>query len=101
MKAARVKRLEQSQSSRFFSLSWREANNGVAIKESSYLLDLLQKLNREPMYSEFIIGGKHLIIDPEDRAIVDRIDGDKLYLAGLDKPHRQTVGIKWGTNESK
>lgn len=102
MRETRVTKLEHRiKSKRFFSLSWRQANKGVAVKECSHLLHLLQKLNREPIYSEFIIGGKHILVNPLDRDIVERIEGGLLYLVGLQEPLQETVGIKWGTNETE
>lgn len=88
-------------SKRFFSLSWREANKGAAIKECSHLLLLLQKLNKEPIYSEFILGGKHILVNPLNRDIVERIEGDNLYLVGLQEPLKKTISIKWTTNETE
>ena len=102
MRQPRILKLEHRlKSKRFFSLTWREANKGVAIKECSHLLHLLQKLNREPVYSELLLGGKHILVNPLDRDIVERIEGELLYLVGLKEPLKETVGIKWGTNETK
>jgi hypothetical protein len=63
---------------------WRPEGGKIVIYDSPFILDKLKELNREIVYSPYIWGG--VFIDPEDKDIIDRIEGRLLYLKGIKKP---------------
>jgi hypothetical protein len=94
MRKARLEKLElKTKTKTLTGLSWRYATEGVAIRENNHLLNLLQSLGRKPIYSDIMIGGLHILIDPKDRTIIERMEGESLYLVGLNEPHQETPPI--------
>ncbi len=63
---------------------WRWEKGKIGIIECSFILDKLKELNRDIVYSPYI--WKAVFIDPEDKEIIDRIEGRLLYLKGMREP---------------
>jgi hypothetical protein len=79
---------------------WRPEEGKLAIVATSFIIDRLKSLNREIVYSPYIF--KAVYVDREDRDIVDRIEGNNLYLKGLKNPiwgMPEIIWVKTGKNE--
>jgi hypothetical protein len=89
MNKIRVKKLEDK-AERLIDTSlnlphvWRWEEGKVAIYPSPFILDRMKELNREIIYSPYI--WKAIFLDPQDKEIIDRIEGIDLYLKGVKKP---------------
>lgn len=89
MNKARVVKLEDKAEtllgkSKTLPYVWRIEEGKIAIVDSPWILDRLKKLGREIVYSPYIFTA--IYIDPDDKEIVDRVEGNYLYLVGLKQP---------------
>jgi hypothetical protein len=72
---------------------WRPEGGKIAIQESPFILERLRSLNREVVYSPYVFTA--ILVDQEDRDIVERVQGRFLYLKGLTSPIQGMPGIKF------
>jgi hypothetical protein len=72
---------------------WRPEGGRIAIQESPFILERLQSLNREAVYSPFVFTA--ILVDQEDRDIVEKVRGRFLYLKGLNSPIQGMPEIKF------
>ncbi len=74
---------------------WRPEGGRIAIQESPFILERLRSLNREVVYSPYIF--TVILVDQEDRDIVEKVRGSFLYLKGLTNPIQGMPEIKFMT----
>jgi hypothetical protein len=72
---------------------WRREAGMLAIHESPFILDRLGSLGKEIIYSSYVFPA--VMIDPADSQIVERVEGEKLYLRGLPAPIPEIPGLVW------
>jgi len=85
----RLNRLEKSigkqlQEERLTPAIWRPEGGSIAIQECPFIIERLQSLNREVVYSPYVFTA--ILVDQEDRDIVEKVRGTLLYLKGLTSP---------------
>jgi hypothetical protein len=98
MNKNRLNRLEKSvgeqlQEERGAPAIWRPEGGKIAIQESPFILERLHSLNREVVYSPYVFTA--ILVDQEDRDIVERVRGRLLYLKGLTSPIKGVPEIKF------
>jgi len=89
MNKNRLNRLEKSvgkqlQEERVAPAIWRPEGGRIAIQESPFILERLLSLNREVLYSPYVFTA--ILVDQEDREVVEKVRGSFLYLKGLTSP---------------
>ena len=72
---------------------WRPEGGMMAIQECPFILERLRSLNREVVYSPFVFTA--ILVDQEDRDIVEKVRGSFLYLKGLVSPIQGMPEIKF------
>jgi hypothetical protein len=72
---------------------WRPEGGRMAIQESPFILERLRSLNREVVYSPYVFTA--ILIDQEDRDIIEKVRGRFLYLKGLASPIQGMPEIKF------
>ena len=72
---------------------WRPEGRLMAIQECPFILERLRSLNREVVYSPFVFTA--ILVDQEDRDIVEKVRGRFLYLKGLNSPIQGMPEIKF------
>ena len=98
MNKNRLNRLEKSvgkqlQEERVAPAIWRPEGGRIAIQESPFILERLRSLNREVVYSPYVFTA--ILVDQEDREIVEKVRGSFLYLKGLTSPIQGMPEIKF------
>ena len=98
MNKNRLNRLEKSvgkqiQEERIAPAIWRPEEGRIAIQESPFILERLLSLNREAIYSPYVFTA--ILVDQEDREIVEKVRGSFLYLKGLTNPIQGLPEIKF------
>jgi hypothetical protein len=103
MNKGRIKNLENSSGNKiekYFPIIWRREEGKIAIGESPFILERLQDLGRETVYSPYIWPAVY--IEETDKEIIERIEGTDLYLKGVPRPLKGFPEIIWvnaGDNE--
>lgn len=98
MNKNRLNRLEKSlgkqlQEEREAPAIWRPEEGRIAIQESPFILQRLEDLGREPIYSPYVFTA--ILVDKKDREIVEKVEGSYLYLKGLANPIQGMPEIKF------
>ena len=98
MNKNRLNRLEKSlgkqlQEERKAPAIWRPEGGRIAIQESPFILGRLRSLNREVVYSPYVFTA--ILIDQEDKDIVEKVRGSFLYFKGLINPIQGMPEIKF------
>ena len=98
MNKNRLNRLEKSVGKQLQKESvvpsiWRPEGGRIAIQESPFILERLRSLNRELVYSPYVI--TVILVDQEERGIVEKVRGSFLYLKGLTSPIQGMPEIKF------
>lgn len=98
MNRSRLNRLEKSvgkqlQEVRVAPAIWRPEGGKIAIQKSPFILERLRSLNREIVYSPYVFTA--ILVDQEDKYIVEKVRGRFLYLKGLTSPIQGMSGIKF------
>jgi hypothetical protein len=89
MNKTRIKKLEVKTEQRLSLVDgspvvWRPEEGKIAIGESPFILDKLKSLDREIVYSPRAFSA--VLVEATDREVIDRIEGQYLYLVGLKAP---------------
>lgn len=98
MNKNRLNRLEKSvgkqlQEEKVAPAIWRPEGGRIAIQDSPFILGRLRSLNREIVYSPYVF--RAILVDQEDRDIVEKVMGSFLYLKGLTNPIQGMPEIKF------
>jgi hypothetical protein len=98
MNKNRLNRLEKSVGKQFEQEGgtpaiWRPEGGKIAIQESPFILERLRSLKREVVYSPYVFTA--ILVDQEDKDIVERVQGRFLYLKGLTSPIQGMPEIKF------
>jgi hypothetical protein len=98
MNKNRLNRLEKSVGKQLQEQSvapaiWRPEGGRIAIQESPFILERLQSLDREVVYSPYVFSA--ILVDQEDIDIVEKVRGKLLYLKGLNSPIKGVSEIKF------
>jgi hypothetical protein len=98
MNKNRLNRLEKSigkqlQEERLTPAIWRPEGGSIAIQESPFILQRLEDLGREAVYSPLVFTA--VLVDINDRDIVEKVEGRYLYLKGLATPIQGVQEIKF------
>ena len=72
---------------------WRPEGRRIAIQESPFILERLRSLNREVVYSPYVFSA--ILVDQEDKEVVEKVRGRFLYLKGLTSPIQGMPEIKF------
>ncbi len=72
---------------------WRPEGRRIAIQESPFILERLRSLNREVVYSPYVFSA--ILVDQEDKEVVEKVRGRFLYLKGLNSPIQGMPEIKF------
>jgi hypothetical protein len=72
---------------------WRPEAGKLAIQSTPFILDRLQSLGREVVYSPYVFSA--VLVDPTDSEIVDRVEDSLLYLRGLQSPIAGMMALTW------
>ena len=89
MNRNRINRLEKSigkqlLEERVAPAIWRPEGGKIAIQESPFILERLRSLNKEVVYSPYEFTA--ILVNQEDRDIVEKVRDSFLCLKGLIKP---------------
>lgn len=84
---------KQLQVERLAPVIWRPEGGRIAIQKSPFFLERLWSLNREVVYSPYVFTA--ILVDQEDRDIVEKVRGSFLYLKGLTSPIQGMPEIKF------
>jgi hypothetical protein len=98
MNKNRLNKLEKSlgkqlQEEREAPAIWRPEGGRIAIQESPFILQRLEDLGREAVYSPLVFTA--VLVDRNDRDIVKKVEGRYLYLKGLATPIQGMPEIKF------
>jgi hypothetical protein len=98
MNKNRLNKLEKSlgkqlQEEREAPAIWRPEGGKIAIQDSPFILQRLEDLEREAVYSPYVFSA--ILVDRKDREIVEKVEGSYLYLKGLATPIQGMPEIKF------